>query len=190
MKLGYARVSTDDQSLSVQLEQLKAAGCITFYQETASGKNAERRMLQTMLREIEEGGPGARPHVVVVVTKLDRLARNTVDALQILERLGKAGAGFVSLGEPWLDTTSPWGKMMTTIVAGFAEFERSLILQRTSEGRTLAMKNGVKFGRPSALSSSQQRIARGMLKDGASVKNVALEFKVCRKTIQKLKRSA
>ncbi len=189
MKLGYARVSTDDQSLAVQLEQLKQAGCITFYQETASGKNAARGMLQMMLREIEEGGPGARPHCIVVVTKLHRLARNTRDLLEIVDRIGKAGAGLVSLGEPWADTTSPAGRMVMTVLAGVAEFERARILERTSEGRALAKRNGVHMGRRAKLSKEQQREALKMLRN-EPVTKVARVFKVSARTIRRIQSAA
>jgi DNA invertase Pin-like site-specific DNA recombinase len=90
---------------------------------------------------------------VLVVTKLDRLARSTLDLLRIVDLIGKEGAGFKSLGDPWADTTTPHGKLMLTVLGGIAEFERSLILQRTSEGRARAMAEGTRFGRRPKLTS-------------------------------------
>jgi DNA invertase Pin-like site-specific DNA recombinase len=187
MKLGYARVSTDDQSLQVQVEQLKAAGCERVHQETKSGKTVMwRTELERVLCYFETPARVGESPDVLVVTKLDRLARSTRDLLEIVDRLNKAGAGLVSLGEPWADTTSPAGRMVMTVLAGVAEFERERILERTSEGRAHAKKNGVRFGRPQSLSKEQQRAALKMLKD-APVREVARVFKVCPKTIRRMK---
>jgi len=187
VKLGYARVSTDEQSLEVQREQLKAAGCVLIFEETESGRNTARSELQRALNATCGAVPGiTSSSCVLVVTKLDRLARNTRDLLEIVDRINKAGAGLISLGEPWADTTSPAGRMVMTVLAGVAEFERARILERTSEGRALAKRNGVKFGRRQKLSSEQQREARKMLKT-LPIKTVARVFKVDRKTIRPLK---
>src|SRR3954464_6583175 len=109
---------------------------------------------------------------VVVVARLDRLARSTRDLLEIAEQLKDAGAGLRSLGEPWGDTTSPAGRMVLTVFAGIAEFERALIHQRTSAGRTAAKKRGVRFGRPPALTAEQVALG-GLVAEGASVREVA-----------------
>jgi DNA invertase Pin-like site-specific DNA recombinase len=206
LKLGYARVSTDDQSLEVQLEQLKAAGCMRIFQEKISGKGKDRTWLNALLDHLEHkcpqchgfddycadvapcetcAGQGRRYPEIVVVTKLDRLARNTRDLLEIVDRIGKAGAGLVSLGEPWADTTSPAGRMVMTVLAGVAEFERARILERTSEGRALAKRNGVHLGRPESLSKEQQRAAMKMLRD-STVREVARVMRVSQSTIRRL----
>ncbi len=144
MLTGYARVSTDDQDLTLQRAALKEAGCQRTFEEKASGAKRDRPELARMLEQLRDGD-------VVVVTRLDRLARSTRDLLDIAERLREAGAGLRSIAEPWADTTSPAGRMVLTVFAGIAEFERSLIGERTSSGRKAAQGRGVRFGRPSVL---------------------------------------
>src|SRR5690554_5115579 len=116
---GYARVSSEDQDLSAQHEALTAAGCDMIREEKASGKSRDGRDELAILLDF------IRPGDVLIVTKLDRLARNTLDMLEIVESLAEKGAGFKSLAEPWADTTTPAGKLVVTIFAGFAEFERA-----------------------------------------------------------------
>ena len=131
MLVGYARVSTDDQDLTLQRTALKQAGCKRLYEEKVSGATRDRPALTRMLDQLREGD-------VVVVARLDRLARSTRDLLEIAEILKEGGTGLRSLGEPWADTTSPAGKMVLTVFAGMAEFERALIHQRTSSVRVAA----------------------------------------------------
>ena len=138
---GYARVSTDGQSLASQDAQLRAAGCAKVYAEKVSGAKTDRPELANVLRRLEAGD-------VLVVSRLDRLARSTRDLLNILDAIGKAGACFKSLGDAWADTTTMHGRLMLTVLGGLAEFERELILARTSDGRTRAKAKGVRFGRP------------------------------------------
>ncbi len=171
MLIGYARVSTDDQTLDQQRATLKAAGCKRLYEEKASGAKRDRPELAKMLDHLRAGD-------VVVITRLDRLARSTRDLLDIAERLDATEAGLRSLAEPWADTTSPAGRMVLTIFAGIAEFERSLIHERTSSGRAAAKAKGVRFGRPPALSAEQIVIARQLIKDGEKPRAVARAFKV------------
>src|SRR6266567_2684255 len=140
MIYGYARCSTADQSLDGQLAELKAAGCERIWSEKISGAKLDRRQLAAVLRQL---GPGD----TLLVCRLDRLARSTRDLLNILDAIAKAGAGFKSIADRWADTTTAHGKLMITILGGLAEFERSLILARTGEGRARAMARGVKFGR-------------------------------------------
>ena len=166
MHLGYARVSTDDQDLALQRAALDAAGCRRTYEEKVSGARRDRPALERMLGELREGD-------VVVVTRLDRLARSTAHLLEIAERLRAAEAGLRSLAEPWADTTSPSGKMVLTVFAGVAEFERSLIAERTASGRAAARARGVRFGRPRALSPDQVEVGRRLIAEGASVRQVA-----------------
>ena len=140
MLLGYARVSTDDQDLTLQRRALREAGCRRLYEESRSGVRRDRPELSRLLDTVREDD-------VVMVTRLDRLARSTRDLLDIAERLREAGAGLRSLAEPWADTTSPAGRMVLTVFAGIAEFERALIIGRTSAGRDEARARGVRFGR-------------------------------------------
>ena len=110
---------------------------------------------------------------VVVVTQLDRLARSTKDLLDIAEKLNDAGAGLRSLAEPWADTTSPAGRMVLTVFAGIAEFERELIHQRTSSGRVAAKARGVRFGRPPKLTADQVALGKRLVGEGTSVREAA-----------------
>jgi len=178
MNIGYARVSTSDQNLDLQLDVLKK-DCSRIFKEKASGANRARPELQRLLDQL-------RPEDTVVVWKLDRLARSTRDLLEIADTIHKKGASFRSLSEPWANTTSHAGKMIMTIFAGIAEFERDLILDRTSAGRCAAQKRGVQFGRPSKLTPEQITLARRLLKEGEEVRDVAKTFKVHRATIYRL----
>jgi DNA invertase Pin-like site-specific DNA recombinase len=146
--IGYARVSTREQDYSGQQSALLDAGCERVFAEKISGKDALRTELLRLLDYVRSGD-------VVVVTRLDRLARNTRDLLDIAEQLQARQVGLRSLAEPWADTTSPAGKMVLTVLAGVAEFERSLILARTTEGRRAALARGKRFGRPRGLSAEQ-----------------------------------
>ena len=143
---GYARVSTADQHLTGQIEALKTAGATTIYREKISGVRADRPQLAKLMVAL-------KPSDVVLVTKLDRLGRSTRELLDLIDRIGKAGAVFRSLGDPLWDTSSPQGRLLSTLLAAIAEFERELIRERTGEGRRRAMANGVKFGRNLALSA-------------------------------------
>ena len=110
---------------------------------------------------------------VVVVARLDRLARSTKDLLDIAEKLKEAGTGLRSLAEPWADTTSPAGRMVLTVFAGIAEFERALIHQRTSNGRVAAKARGVRFGRPPKLTADQIALGECLVGEGTSVREAA-----------------
>lgn len=167
MLIGYARVSTQDQDLALQRAKLLGeAGCERIYEEKASGAKADRPELAKLLEHIRAGD-------VLVVARLDRLARNTADLLAIADRLNGAGVGLRSIAEPWADTTSNVGRMMLTILAGVAEFERGLILERTGAGRDAAKAKGVKFGRPSALRPEQVAHARALVGAGKTLRHAA-----------------
>ena len=172
MLTGYARVSTDDQDLTLQRAALKDAGCKRTFKEKASGAKRDRPELARMLEQLRDGD-------VVVVTRLDRLARSTRDLLDIAERLQNAGAGLRSIAEPWADTTSPAGRMVLTVFAGIAEFERSLIGERTSSGRKAAQDRGVRFGRPAALTPEQVSLGRRLIDEGKSAREVARVILKC-----------
>ena len=120
---------------------------------------------------------------MLVVTRLDRLARSTRDLLDVAERLRDAGAGLRSLAEPWADTTSPAGRMVLTVFAGIAEFERALILSRTGAGREAAKQKGVRFGRPPTLAPDQVALGRRLVAEGQPVRDVAKVLKVHRSTL-------
>src|ERR671936_2859413 len=143
-KYGYARISTRDQDLAAQDSELMAAGCAKVFKEKVSGAKTDRPELAKAIRRLEEGD-------VLIVTRLDRLARSTRDLLNVLDEIGKRGAGFKSLKDSWADTTTPHGRLMLTVLGGLAEFERELIRARTGDGRKRARDRGVKFGRPTAL---------------------------------------
>ena len=176
MKLGYARVSTEDQTLQLQRPRLKEAGCEKVFEEKISGVVRKRPQLEKLLGEVRKGD-------VLVVTRLDRLARSTAELLIIAERLQDHGAGLQSLDEPWADTISPSGRMVLTVFAGIAEFERALIKQRTEDGLRDARKRGVLFGRPRKLRPDQQQLAQELLKQGRSISEVARTFNVHPATI-------
>jgi DNA invertase Pin-like site-specific DNA recombinase len=177
--IGYARVSTQDQNLSGQLEALKAAGCSTIYREKVSGVRADRPQLAKLMDKLQADD-------VVVVTKLDRLGRSTRELLDLIDRIGKAGASFRSLGDPLWDTGSPQGRLLSTLLAAIAEFERELIRERTGEGRKRAMANGVKFGRPVKLSAYQRAEALKRRNAGETLAAIAATYGVNLSTISRL----
>ena len=131
MIVGYARVSTDGQTLDAQQAALREAGATRVFSEKISGAKTDRQQLANAIAALAEGD-------TLIVTKLDRLARSTRDLLNTLDAISKAGASFKSLGDHWADTTTPHGRLMLTVLGGLAEFERHLILARTSEGRRRA----------------------------------------------------
>lgn len=177
---GYARVSTDGQSVDAQVKQLRAAGAEEVFRETASGAKSNRRELGRALKSLGEGD-------TLLVTRLDRLARSTRDLLNTLDAITKAGAGFRSLGDTWADTTTPHGRLMLTVLGGLAEFERELIRARTGEGRERAKARGVHMGRPPKLTAHQKHDALKALADGtASQADLARRFNVSQSTISRL----
>jgi len=176
MLIGYARVSTEDQDLALQRSALKAVGCLRIYEEKVSGAKRLRPELSRLLDQL-------RADDVVVVSRLDRLARSTRDLLEIAEQLKEAGAGLRSLHEPWADTTSAAGRMILNVFAGIAEFERELIHERTGSGRAAAKARGVRFGRPTKLSGDQIKLAQRLIDEGRPVPEVAKILKVHRATI-------
>lgn len=179
MLLGYARVSTDAQELGAQMEALKAAGCERVYSEKRSGADTNRAALAKLLKE---AGPGD----VLVVTRLDRLARSTRDLLNTLAQLSAADVGFKSLRETSVDTTSPQGRLVVNILASISEFERELITARMGEGRKRAVAKGVKFGPKFKLNRFQRQEALVRLGAGESQAEVARTYGVDRATISRL----
>jgi DNA invertase Pin-like site-specific DNA recombinase len=182
VKIGYARVSTEEQNLDMQLVALRKAGCKKIFQEKISGTKWERPELHKMLGIVDAGD-------IVIVWRLDRLARSTKMLLEITDRILEVGAKFSSLSEPWADTTSPAGKMIMTFFAGMAEFEKELIRDRTGSGRKAAKERGVKFGRPSKMTEAQMKAAKRLLRDGQSIRQVAATFNIHYTTLYRLLRS-
>src|ERR1700748_2770400 len=159
--VGYARVSTHGQTLDVQLEQLRAAGCTSrnIYREKVTGARADRRELLKMLKALA-------PEDVVVVTRIDRLARSTFDLFAIVKRIVDAGAQFRSLAEPWADTSTSTGRLMIAVLGGLADVERDLIRTRTTEGRARAKARGVKLGPKFKLTPVERKEALARLMAG------------------------
>ncbi len=178
MKIGYARVSTTAQSLELQIEALKKAGCEKVFSEKFSGKSKVRPELEKLLGHL-------RPNDILIVTKLDRLARSVSDLLSIMSELEKSEIGFLSIGEA-LDLSTPAGRMQMRIFAVMAEFERELISARTSEGLAYARSRGRVGGRRPVLTELQkkelvERVERG----GVSHKDVAEIYKVSVSTVRR-----
>jgi DNA invertase Pin-like site-specific DNA recombinase len=176
---GYARVSTDGQTLDAQVAALKAAGAERVFSEKQSGAKTDRAALAKALAALSAGD-------VLVVTRLDRLARSTRDLLNVLATVSERGAGFRSLGDPWADTTTPHGRLMLTVLGGLAEFERSLIMTRTGEGRARAMARGVRFGRKPKLTAHQIEEARKRREAGEALSEIGRSFNVSHSTISRL----
>ena len=150
MIYGYARVSTDGQSVDVQVRQLTEAGCKKVFREMASGAKTDRAQLRRLLDQLDAGD-------VLTVTRLDRLARSTRDLLNTLAAITAKKAGFRSLGDTWADTTISHGRLVLTALGGLAEFERDRIRARTGEGRVWAVARGQRMGRPFKLTDQQKR---------------------------------
>jgi len=176
---GYARVSTDGQTLAAQDAELRAAGCAKVYSEKLSGAKTDRAELRKVVSRLAAGD-------VLMVTRLDRLARSTRDLLNVLHTVAERGAKFRSLGDPWCDTTTPHGELMVTVLAGLATFERHLIKARTSEGRARAKADGVHMGRPSKLTLHQQREAIARREAGDTLTDIARTYGVSHTTIGRL----
>lgn len=176
MKFGYARVSTKDQNLSLQLDALKSENCDEFISEKISSRHKDRPEWDGLLLKLRAGD-------TLIVYKLDRIARSTTELLRLVEDFQKRDIALKSLQEPWADTTSSVGKLIITIMAGIAEFERDLIRQRSRDGREAAKKRGVKFGRPAKLSKSQISLIKEARDNGTSVSELSSVFVVSKDTI-------
>jgi DNA invertase Pin-like site-specific DNA recombinase len=180
MIYGYARVSTDGQSVAAQVAALRRQGAGKVFREVASGAKTDRRQLRRVIDQLDAGD-------VLLVTRLDRLARSTRDLLNTLAAIADRKAGFRSLGDAWADTTTPHGRLMLTVLGGLAEFERDLIRARTGEGRERAKARGVKMGRRPKLTEHQKREAiRRRDRDGEAVREIARSYNVSHSTISRL----
>ncbi len=176
--IGYARVSTDDQSLDSQKDALSAAGAKKVFADRISGSRRARPELDRMLEQLRDGD-------VVTVTKYDRLARSLKDLLEIVETIRERGAGFRSLAED-IDTTTPAGRLVFHVFASIAQFERERIAERTREGLASARKRGRIGGRPPALSPAQKDEVRRMRDiESRAVSEIARLFKVSERTVRR-----
>ena len=178
MLIGYARVSTEGQALDAQTDALTAAGAKRVFADRISGSTRHRPELDRLLDQLRSGD-------VVVVTKYDRLARSLRDLLEIVETIGRCGAGFRSLAED-IDTTTPAGRLVFHVFASIAQFERERIAERTREGLDAAKKRGRVGGRPPALSSAQRDEVRRMRDvEHRPLAEIARLFKVSTKTVRR-----
>jgi len=178
MKVGYARVSTDEQSKDAQLDALSDAGCERVYQESFSGKSRKRPELERMIDTLREGD-------IIVVQRLDRLGRSLKDLIELLECFKQRGVQFVSINEN-IDTTTAIGELAFHMIGSIAQFERRLISERTKAGLNAARARGRKGGRRAKLTAADIKKAKAMLRDPNITKaEVALHFNVSRPTLNK-----
>jgi DNA invertase Pin-like site-specific DNA recombinase len=177
---GYARVSTEGQSLTAQVAELKTANCARIFREKVSGARTDRKQLAKLVAGLDKGD-------ILVVTRLDRLARSTRDLLNVLAAISEKGAGFRSLRDTWADTTTAHGRLMLTILGGLAEFERELIRTRTGEGRQRANARGVIMGRRPKLTPHQRREATARREAGEVLTDIARSYNVSHSTISRLR---
>ena len=177
MKVGYTRVSTQDQDESLQKDALEAAGCERFFSDKGTGAKFDRKGLNEALAFMRSGD-------ILVVWKLDRLGRSLIDLIKTLNMLSEKGIGFMSLTEH-MDTTSPGGRLLFQISGAFAEFERSIIQERTKAGLTAARARGKKGGRPKKLpTDSKVALARRMHADkNNSIKDICSMLGISRSTL-------
>jgi DNA invertase Pin-like site-specific DNA recombinase len=150
-----------------------------IYKEKVSGVRADRPQLARMMASLRKSD-------VVTVTKLDRLGRSTRELLDLIHRIDQAGASFKSLGDPLFDTSTSQGRLLVTMLAAIAEFERELIRERTGEGRKRAMANGVRFGRPPKLSAFQRAEAIKRRREGEMLADIARSYGVSLSLISRL----
>lgn len=179
MKTGYARVSSYGQSLEVQRQKLQQEGCAEIFEEKVSALSSKRNELESALRMLREGD-------VLVVTKLDRLARSMQDLLAITKRLQKKGAQLKVLDQS-IDTTTSEGRLMFNIIGSFAEFEHDIRKARQMDGIRKARDKGIAFGRKHALNEEQRRqIVRLSREEGLSLNQLADRYGVSHMTIYRV----
>ncbi|STX88299.1 recombinase family protein [Legionella feeleii] len=179
MKIGYARISTRDQLLSLQVDALKEAGCVQIHEEIASGAKTARPVLDEIMRNLREGD-------TLVIWKLDRLGRNLAHLIRLTTQLIEKKVGLVSLNDP-IDTTTAQGRLIFGIFASLAEFERELIRERTQAGLNSARARGRKGGRPKGMSKAAMEkaaIAEALYKNGSiPVKKIAQQLDISKTTL-------
>ena len=175
MLFGYARVSTTDQDVALQRDALTAAGCERIFTDTITGTSTERPGLTKALAALKSGD-------TLIVWKLDRLGRSLSHLVSLIAELGDRGVSFRSVSDP-IDTTSAGGRLVMHIMGALAEFERSLIVERTQAGLQAAKRRGRKLGRPGKLTAAQVTHARALLASGEDGRTVARSFGVARSTL-------
>ena len=164
--IGYARVSTADQKLDLQIEALEKFGCIKIFTDIASGAKSERPGLDEALSYLREGD-------TLVVWKLDRLGRSLSHLLQIIDSLSQKHIHFKSITDSAIDTSTPSGQLMLTMIAALSEFERNLIRERTKEGLAVAKARGRKGGRRPVITDQKLKKAQQLMEKGLTVREVA-----------------
>jgi DNA invertase Pin-like site-specific DNA recombinase len=177
--VGYGRVSSRGQSLDVQLAKLREAGCDKVYAEKKSGLDGKRKELARCLDYVREGD-------VLLVTKLDRLARSTIDLYAILGRLREKGADFRCLDNPELDTTTKHGKLLVGILSLIAEFEVDIKKERQLDGIAMAKERGVKFGRQPTVTEEDIRQMKSRRKQGALIRELQVDYKLSKAHVYRL----
>lgn len=179
MRIGYARVSTKDQTANLQLDALKKAECVRIYEEVASGAKTARPVLDQLLEEL-------RPDDVLVIWKLDRLGRSLKHLVTLTQQLIERGVGLVSLNDP-IDTTTSHGRLIFNIFASLAEFERDLIRERTKAGLEAARARGRLGGRPKGLSKqakAKAMAAETLYKEGElTVREICKQLSISKPTL-------
>lgn len=179
--MGYARVGIAGEELDAQLAQLRAEGCERIYSESTSGARPSRNELPRMLRVLQAGDQ-------VVVTRIDRLARSTVELFAIVKQIVEAGASFRSLAEPWADTNSDAGRLMLAMLGALVDADRDLLRTRMAEGKSRARARGQHMGRYPSLTREQQQEARQRRSQGATLSELAECYNVSKATISRLGR--
>lgn len=178
LKVGYARVSTEEQSLDLQINALRAANCTHIFTDFGvSGKGFDRPGLAEALAVLDSGG-------ILVVWRLDRLGRSLPRLIELVDRLGQRGAEFQSLTES-IDTTSPGGRLIFHIMGALAEFERSLISERTRAGMQAARLKGIHLGRRRAMHDEDISDARSYLLNGETMDDVANRYGISARTLRR-----
>lgn len=174
-RIGYARVSTDDQNLDAQIDELQKQGCGRIFQEKISGAKSDRPELQRCFDHLRKGD-------VLVVTKLDRLARNLKNLIDIVEQLNEMGVAFISVQDQ-IDTSTPQGKFFFHVFGAVAEFERDLIRERTKAGLTAARARGRIGGRKRIMTPEKIKAAKELLKQSFPPADVAKQLGISRATL-------
>lgn len=184
MRIGYARVSTEDQRLDLQITALKSAQCDKIISDKGvSGRAFERPGLEETLKTLQKGD-------TLVVWRLDRLGRSLIQLVQLMDELGKEGIHFHSITES-IDTNSSGGRLLFHMIAALSEFERALISERTRAGMAAARQNGTRLGRPPGLSGAEfAEAARAIREDGEQVKTVAERYNITARTLRRRLRKA
>ena len=169
--IGYARISTADQNLDLQIEALQKIGCLKIFTDIASGAKSDRPGLEEALNYLREGD-------TLVVWKLDRLGRSLSHLLQVIETLSQRGIQFKSITDSAIDTTTPSGQLMLSMIAALSEFERNLIRERTKEGLAVAKARGRKGGRRPVITDQKLKKAKQLIDKGLTVREAASAINV------------